>query len=103
MNKDDEMVDWSRFLESAIVKIGFPIVAAGVLIWFLIFTVNNRLQSLEAQLHLHNSDGVALKVSVESLKNSTDSLKNSQERTNLILQQICVNGAALRDRSNCFR
>jgi hypothetical protein len=97
------MIDWTKFLESTVVKVGFPIVAAGVLIWFLMFTVNHRLQTLEATFSAHTLDSQALKLSVDSLQNSTDSLKNSQERTNLILQQICVNGAAVRDRPNCFR
>ena len=97
------MVDWSKFFESAIVKIGFPIVAASVLIWFLIFTVNQRIHGLENALTAHSLDSAALKISVEAVKNSTDGLKNQQEKTNLILRQICVNGAALRDRANCFQ
>lgn len=101
-NNEDDDVDL-KFLESSVVKVGFPIVAASALLWFVLITVSTKLNTLEANYNQHVNDSRDLKNSVDSLKNSIDQSKNEQARTNLILQQICVNGSAARDRANCFR
>lgn len=101
-NDEDDDMDLSKW-SSLIIKVGFPVVVAGLLTWFLIFTVNNQLNSIKASVDSHSVESQELKNAVDSLKNSIDDGKNEQTRTNLILQQICVNGSAVRDRPNCFR
>jgi hypothetical protein len=97
--EDMDLSKWSSF----ILKLGFPIVVAGGLIWFLVTTVNVKLNTIGDAVTAHSTESKELRNSVDALKNSQDGSKNEQAKTNLILQQICVNGSSLRDRTNCFR
>jgi len=98
----DEM-DFKKDVLPFLAKYGIGTVLALYLVWFVTGRVENRLQNIEAYVSANQSETSNLRNSVDGLKNSTDSLKNEQQSTNLILQQICVNGASLRDRGNCFR
>ncbi len=106
MNEDDDDMDLSKW-SSLIIKVGFPVVVAGLLTWFLIFTVNNQLSSIKDAVDSHSTESQELKNAVDGLKNSVDANTNAskaeQVRTNLILQQVCINGAAARDRLNCLK
>ncbi len=102
-NTGAEPLEIHKWFESTVVKVGFPVVAAAFLIYFLIFTVNTKLIFLVDQMNNHFVESHDMQNAIDSLKNSVDNSRNEQMRTNLILQQICVNGSALRDRGNCFR
>ena len=96
---DMDLSKWSN----VILKVGFPIVVACILIWFLLSTVSTKLTSVEKAIETQAVESRELRNSVDALKNTVGETKNETTRGNLILQQICVNGSASRDRINCFR
>jgi hypothetical protein len=89
------MKDWPSLFR-AVAKFGVPSVLAGYLIWVMVADNKAQLKSIEEALRGHQLDTSYYVKSVDELKIRTD-------RTNLILQQICVNGSSPRDRPNCFR
>ena len=95
----DDM-DWHNKLGPWILKIGIPGVLSLWLVYWATSRVDRQLHSIEGAVILHQTESKELKSSVDLLKYE---VQLQQNRTNLILQQICVNGAALKDRPNCFR
>jgi hypothetical protein len=94
-HKDPIDMPWGNVV-NWVVKLGFPTVLAGVLVWSLVENSNRRIAGIESILQHHQIDtGYYVKANEE--------IKANQYRTLQILQQICVNGASLRDRPNCFR
>ena len=86
-----------------IAKYGVATILSIYLVWFFTGTIGERMNRFEAGLAAHQTETHELRNSVDSLKNSTEGLKIEQGKGNLILQQICVNGAAISQRQNCFR
>lgn len=86
------MDDWYK----VIAKFGLPSVAVVYLIWLLSNDVTSQLKAITNFQQMHQIDTGYYIKSVEELKSQAD-------RSNLILQQICVNGANIQDRQNCFR
>lgn len=86
------MSEWTKI----IAKFGLPSVAVVYLIWLLSNDVTSQLKVIMNFQQMHQIDTGYYVKSVEELKIQSD-------RTNLILQQICVNGAKIQDRQNCFR
>ncbi len=101
--REDEHMDWKKEFLPFIAKYGVATVLSIYLVWFVTTTIDNRMDRLELGLTAHQSETRDLKNSIDSLTNSTDSLTTEQSKGNLILQQICVNGAAINQRQNCFR
>lgn len=83
-----------------ILKIGIPGVLSLWLVYWATSKVDRQLHSIENAVVIHQTESKELKTAVDLLKFE---VQGQQSRTNLILQQICVNGAALKDRPNCFR
>ena len=79
-----------------VAKFGLPSIAVVYLIWMLNDSVVKNLQEINRTLESHQIDTRYYVKSVDELKGETD-------RTNLLLQQICVNGAKPQERQNCFR
>jgi hypothetical protein len=99
---ETEDMDFSKW-SNVVLKLGFPIVVSGLLIWFLLFTVSAKLVTVEKAIEAQAIESRELRNSIDSLKNTVGETRNETFRSNLILQQICVNGTVARDRVNCFR
>lgn len=97
-NEIDEM-NWNSFA-GWVVKFGIPGVLSLWLVYWATAKVDSQLRLIEGSVTAHQNESKELKGSVDSLKYE---VQEQQNRTNLILQQICVNGASFRDRQNCFR
>ena len=91
----NDQMTWGN-VSTWIVKFGLPSVLAGFLVWSLRLDVLNQLASIRMALENHQVD------TVYYIK-AADLLRDNQAKTNLILQQICVNGAAVTEIANCFR
>ena len=103
---DGNMNDLPKWA-AVVLKVGFPVAAASLLLWFVLFNVTSELNSIRAAQTQSSIDTQSLKNTMDGLKNSVEALTNSnkaeQVRSNLFLQQICINGSAARDRVNCLR
>ena len=96
-------MEWSKDLLPTAAKYGLGTLLALYFTWFITTSVTGQLIEIRSSVAVHQTETVQLRNAVDSLRNSTDGLKNEQNKTNLILQQICVNGAAVSQRQNCFR
>lgn len=95
MTESDVEMNWNN-VGSFIVKFGIPGVLALYLVYWSTGRADLKITNIENAVTVHMAE-------TRELTNSVDTLQRQQDRTNLILQQICVNGAAIRDRANCFR
>jgi hypothetical protein len=77
-------------------KFGLPSLAVIYLIWMINQSVVRNLEEINRTLESHQIDTDYYVKSIDELKLQTD-------RTNLLLQQICVNGAKLTSQINCFK
>ncbi len=102
MNDEDD-VDWKKDFIPLLAKYGLGTLLAVYFVWFTTTSMDTRLGRIETAMYAVQGESEKLKVSVDANKNSTDRLTNAQEKGNLILSQICVNGASLRERPNCFQ
>ena len=91
----DQEMNWAN-VGNFIFKVGIPGALAVFLVYWVTIRADQKLLSIENAAFAHQTE-------TRALTNSVESVRLQQDRTNLILQQICVNGAAVRDRPNCFR
>jgi hypothetical protein len=92
MNNDNGTPWYLKFIYT----FGIPATLTIYLVWFMVNSVDARLQLINATLTVHSTDmAVSLKAS--------DDARQQLLLTNLLLQRICVNTASNQvARSNCF-
>jgi hypothetical protein len=92
---DDHDMNWNN-IGSVILRYGITGVLALYLVYWTTGRADQKLVNVETAALRHQNETQELRIEIQNLKYEAS-------YTNSILQQICVNGAALRDRPNCFR
>ncbi len=94
-SQSDGEMNWNS-LGSIIVRYGITGVLALYLVYWTTGRADQKLVNVETVAIQHQHDTNELRTEIQNLKYEAS-------YTNSILQQICINGAAARDRPNCFR
>jgi hypothetical protein len=85
-------------------NIGFPIVAAAVLLWFFISKVDTKMDAMQLSHQMLQTDMQAIKTQNSDLKMQNDSLKDQMWLLIGINQATCINVAKTpAERTSCVQ